>query len=512
MKKPLISIVVSVYNRQALLNRTIDSINESKYKNWEIVIIDDASDEPVICNDPKARIIRLEKNTKVYFNPCIPYNVGFKASKGDIIIIQNPECYHNGDVLTYVAENIKENDYLSIAAYNADLGEDSVDYIVANTKPDKWYNHPYHRPINFHFCCAITRKDLIEKMDYGFDPRYQDGMGFDDTEFIRRIYRKGFNVVQSECPFVVHQWHDRNYQNRPELFDKNSKLYHNEYLPGEQERLTERTRPKARSIKKMRLGASYNVFDGTELLRESILSIRENVDHISVVYQEISNKGNETTENLLDLMMDLLSEGLINDVLYFMPDLKLPAAQNELNKRNIGYINSFEAGCTHHISMDCDEFYDKDQFREAKNYVRDHDLDSSACSMMTYYKNNYTILWPIEPYYVPFIYKIRPVFMYSFINWPVLVDPTRRIVPGNTYVFNQSWIMMHHFSYVRKDLKVKLSNSSANVDWMAEKQNKMVEHFNNWKQGDKILCMSGDFADSKEVEPKFLLSWDFSQK
>jgi hypothetical protein len=210
--------------------------------------------------------------------------------------------------------------------------------------------------------------------------------------------------------------------------------------------------------------------------------------------------------------MDLLTEGLINDVIYFKPDLKKNAAENELNKRNIGYINSFENGCTHHLSIDCDEFYDAKQFAEAKEYVHQHDIDSSCCSMMTYYKDNKTILWPLEGYYVPFIYKIRSVFMYSFINWPVLVDPTRRITPGNFYKFSQDWIMMHHFSYVRKDLRVKLSNSTANVNWQHESQNKVIEHFENWKPGDKILCMNGDLSESREVEPKFLLTWDFTQK
>ena len=39
----------------------------------------------------------------------------------------------------------------------------------------------------------------------------------------------------------------------------------------------------------MKIGVSYNLFDGEELLESSIKSIRKNVDYISVVYQTISN-------------------------------------------------------------------------------------------------------------------------------------------------------------------------------------------------------------------------------
>ena len=55
----------------------------------------------------------------------------------------------------------------------------------------------------------------------------------------------------------------------------------------------------------MKLGISYNVFDGEELLEKSILCIRDQVDFISVVYQEKSNFGNQcdpksfTTTNLV---------------------------------------------------------------------------------------------------------------------------------------------------------------------------------------------------------------------
>lgn len=286
-------------------------------------------------------------------------------------------------------------------------------------------------------------------------------------------------------------------------------IYEKEYLPGEQAKLTELSRPKKLVKKAMKLGVSYNIYDGTELLRDSILSIRENVDHISIVYQVVSNKGNILNEDTTDLMMDILAEGLIDDVLYYTPDIKIAASINELNKRNIGYVNSHEHGCTHHLSMDCDEFYDKDEFKFAKTVIDQHDADSSACRMLTYYKNNKTVVWPPEDYLVPFIYKIRPEFMFSFINWPVLVDPTRRIVPGNNYIFSEELLKMHHFSYVRNNLTIKLSNSSANVNWTRTMQDKVIKHFKNWKPGDKALFAPGVYHQTKEIEPKFLLSWDF---
>ena len=54
----------------------------------------------------------------------------------------------------------------------------------------------------------------------------------------------------------------------------------------------------------MKISASYNVFDGEELLEKSISSIRDSVDFISVVYQTISNFGNNCSPDLEDILHD----------------------------------------------------------------------------------------------------------------------------------------------------------------------------------------------------------------
>jgi len=55
----------------------------------------------------------------------------------------------------------------------------------------------------------------------------------------------------------------------------------------------------------MKLGISYNVFDGEELLESSIRQIRNQVDYVSVVYQKVSNFGKECNENLIDNLNNL---------------------------------------------------------------------------------------------------------------------------------------------------------------------------------------------------------------
>lgn len=63
----LVSILVPTYNRKNLLRVCINSILDQTYENLEIIIIDDASDEPINdiireLNDPRIKLIVNEKN------------------------------------------------------------------------------------------------------------------------------------------------------------------------------------------------------------------------------------------------------------------------------------------------------------------------------------------------------------------------------------------------------------------------------------------------------------------
>ena len=111
----------------------------------------------------KITLIRLEKQNKFYTNPCIPFNIGFEHAQGDIILIQNPECFHMGQVLQK-ASTINDNDYLVFSCYNLDkiLSEkirndnnNEIDFskinaslvplinrAVTHCEETAWYNHP----------------------------------------------------------------------------------------------------------------------------------------------------------------------------------------------------------------------------------------------------------------------------------------------------------------------------------------------------------------------------------
>jgi GT2 family glycosyltransferase len=228
-----ISIVMTYYNRRSQLLKTLESI--CYFGNPEIIIVDDGSTER-IDDIAGIKLIRIELKDKWWKNTCIPYNIGFSYAKGDIIIIQNPECIHVGNILKY-CKKLTSGNLISFGAYSLDyhLTYKKYDYlwlkgIIAN-EPQQcqeahhgWYNHSIYRPVGYHFCNVITRKDL-DRIG-GFDERYAPGIAYEDNEFLTRIKRAGIKVSIIDDPFVIHQKHERtDYFKYAQEHSMNKKLF-----------------------------------------------------------------------------------------------------------------------------------------------------------------------------------------------------------------------------------------------------------------------------------------------
>jgi hypothetical protein len=237
----------------------------------------------------------------------------------------------------------------------------------------------------------------------------------------------------------------------------------------------------------MKLGVSYNLFDGEELLEGSIRQIRDQVDYISVVYQTISNFGNPSNVELVNFLNNLKNDGLVDELFEYTPRVNSGGHSNEITKRNIGLSLSVGSKCTHHMSMDSDEYYLPEQFKFLKEEMLNGDYDSSFCQMKTYYKSWEYQLDPPEDYYVSLIYKLNQYSLYEMGKpSPVLVDPTRRMESGKYIIFKRDEIEMHHGSYIRNNIKTKLENSSASVNFKSDIE-KITEHYNNWEYPNKVL-------------------------
>lgn len=257
----------------------------------------------------------------------------------------------------------------------------------------------------------------------------------------------------------------------------------------------------------MKLLASYNVFSGLELLEPSILSIRDCVDHVNLVIQNTSNLGNKSDEPFKEAQR-LRLKGLVNSIIIYVPDTSAAPKANETRKRNLGLDYARKQGYDYFITLDTDELYESDQFNESFEKIIKGNYDSSACKMQTYYKTPEYRLKPPEEYYVPFISKVDERSFINGIIWPIHADPSRKMKTKKLKVFQRDELEMHHYSYVRKDIRNKLYNASSSVNFKFRLEEIAIHH-DNWEYPQKAYLGGSKkrLMTVEKVEDKFKGLW-----
>lgn len=239
-----ISIVMAAYNRKRQLEPVLRSIAQQKYPDLEVIIVDDASESSESLDDLVAlmsdtidiRLVKVLPEEKTWKNPSAAYNIGIGYARKDVVLLQNAEVMHCGSVLQHIAENIKPRDWLTLNCYG--LNEDDTERVyseeihasnmysfikngtqkiggnsVVEKDPSGWLNHFDMHFVAYHYCGAILRQDIDRLMGGGFSEDFENLVGGDDDEFVKRLVYNKFNFkiasFKESSPFVVHLYHDK---------------------------------------------------------------------------------------------------------------------------------------------------------------------------------------------------------------------------------------------------------------------------------------------------------------
>ena len=68
MKNNLISILITNYNKEYFLKRCLDSVSKQNFKNYEIIMFDDCSNDGSLKIAEKYRKIKIIRNKKSKYN------------------------------------------------------------------------------------------------------------------------------------------------------------------------------------------------------------------------------------------------------------------------------------------------------------------------------------------------------------------------------------------------------------------------------------------------------------
>ena len=100
-----ISIIIPVYNSSLTLNECLNSIFNSSYKNYEVIVVSDKStDNSVdIAKKYKTKVVELSQNK----GPATARNKGSEEAQGEILLFLDSDVIINKDSLNLIIDKFQ---------------------------------------------------------------------------------------------------------------------------------------------------------------------------------------------------------------------------------------------------------------------------------------------------------------------------------------------------------------------------------------------------------------------
>lgn len=199
-RKPLVSILMPVYNVDpGLLAEAVESVRDQLYENWELCIVDDASDRPETIRaldelaHPGIRVRRLERNLDI----AGATNQAIEMATGEYLLFLDHDDRLSFDALVEVAAEINASDadfIYSDEDYIDPEGRRSDPHFKPDFSPDLLLSHNYITHL------VAVRRDLLERVG-GLRSALD---GAQDYDFVLRATEQAERI--RHIPKVLYHW------------------------------------------------------------------------------------------------------------------------------------------------------------------------------------------------------------------------------------------------------------------------------------------------------------------
>ena len=194
--KPLLTVVIPVYNVEKYLNRCLESILIQEWKNYDIILVDDGSTDrsPQICDDYVKIYDFISVIHKENGGLSEARNTGISQAKGEYVYFPDSDDWIEPDTFIALAEAL-ESQKFDIISFNREFVKGEEDVIISDPVEtqvfegkdafvemlkhsyitgfanDKVYRNPYSLIITFSFQLVNTMRILEPITSFFFQQR-----------------------------------------------------------------------------------------------------------------------------------------------------------------------------------------------------------------------------------------------------------------------------------------------------------------------------------------------------
>ena len=196
-KKIKVSIIIRVKNEEKWINSCLRSVFNQVYKNYEVIIVNNNSEDNTIKNIKKFNVKII--NIKNFF-PGKAINYGIRKSQGRIIVCLSGHCIPKDK---YWLQNlIKDLNIKNIAGVYG--RQEPLSFSSPNDKRDLMLTFGLDKKVQkkdyfFHNANSAFRRELWEKFKFN-----EKITNIEDREWGKRVISNGFKIIYEPKASVFH--------------------------------------------------------------------------------------------------------------------------------------------------------------------------------------------------------------------------------------------------------------------------------------------------------------------
>lgn len=174
----LISIIVPVYNVEKYLVKCLESIRNQKFRNFEVILIDDGSNDRsgAICDDFVKENMQFHVIHKKNGGLSEARNTGLKVAKGKYVCFIDSDDWVREELLERLL-NLLEVHGADIAQCDFFIDESSdidIEEVVVSYSKDEYMRALLEDKIPSYFCGKLFKKELFSNQVFPKGKTYED--------------------------------------------------------------------------------------------------------------------------------------------------------------------------------------------------------------------------------------------------------------------------------------------------------------------------------------------------
>ena len=209
--KRKVSIILPTYNRAALIMETVSSILHQTYSNWELIIVDDGSDDNTeeVITQIKDERIQFHKAGRIGIVGKIK-NIGIEKSNGELIaFIDSDDLWAKTKLEKQVAalEQTQEAGFSLTGGYNFRESNKPLEYFYKQKEGFRYGNifiAFFKSEVSATMPALILRKECLQTTGL-----FNESKSFSDVEFILTL-AKNFKAIILYEPLFFRRIHKAN--------------------------------------------------------------------------------------------------------------------------------------------------------------------------------------------------------------------------------------------------------------------------------------------------------------